>query len=295
MTSPVPPSCRSERHQHRAPPPPIWVLLPLAPIILFGLSVAWAEDGVRRSAQPLVVKPLQTNQASKRNHGSAGSLRGTVVIADIFLEDDGSQWSTVERREISRRMDVATAFLTNQAKVHGQSVTFTRSAPLLLSWHEPLPIDSTVHPAWTTRVIEGATGHAPGEHLAHLRKAHEADSALFALHVDKSALSYNLASYLNIAEEFSAERMICFSRYPDGRETADATYAHEILHLFGAGDLYFPYDPDGNRKRAAESKFPRDVMLRVDYDISRLNAGEFTAFRVGWRDSLEPSLRAFED
>ena len=89
--------------------------------------------------------------------------------------------------------------------------------------------------------------------------------------------------------------MICFSRYPDGRLTAAATYAHEILHVFGAGDLYFPYDGDGKRKAEARRLFPNDVMFRVDYKLDRLNVGPFTAYRIGWTQSLDPKLRVFED
>ena len=96
-------------------------------------------------------------------------------------------------------------------------------------------------------------------------------------------------------DTYLAERMICFTRYPDGRTTAAATYAHEILHLFGAGDLYFPYDRVARRKEMARRAFPDDVMRRVDYDIATLSVGPFTAFRVGWLDELKPEYRVFED
>ena len=114
-------------------------------------------------------------------------------------------------------------------------------------------------------------------------------------HVNKAALSYNLAHYDHVDDTYVAERMICFTHYPDGRPTAAATYAHEILHLFGAGDLYFPYDRDERRKELARRWFRDDVMLRVDYDMSRLTIGHFTAFRVGWLDKLKPEYEVFED
>ena len=41
--------------------------------------------------------------------------------------------------------------------------------------------------------------------------------------------------------------------------------------------------------------FPNDVMYRVDYDISRLSVGAYTAFRVGWLDNLPEAYRSFED
>jgi hypothetical protein len=118
---------------------------------------------------------------------------------------------------------------------------------------------------------------------------------LLCLHVHKPGLSYNLAHYDGVEDTYLAERMICFTRYPDGRPTAAATYAHEILHLFGAGDLYFPYDRASHRKEMARRYFPDDVMRRVDYDMSRLTVGPFTAFRVGWLYKLKPEYRVLED
>ena len=88
--------------------------------------------------------------------------------------------------------------------------------------------------------------------------------------------------------------MVCFATYPDRRLTSAATYAHEILHLFGAGDLYFPYDDTLIRKDRAPRAFPNDVMYRVDYDLHQLDVGVFTAYRVGWRSILEPKFDSLE-
>ena len=129
----------------------------------------------------------------------------------------------------------------------------------------------------------------------HLRRQYGAAQVAFCLHINRAGISYNLAFYDRVRREYAAERMVCFAEYPDGRPTATATYAHELLHLFGAGDLYFPYDQTEERKELAQRYFPSDIMLRVDYDIQQLMVGPFTAFRIGWRDTLDPMWHRLED
>jgi hypothetical protein len=74
-----------------------------------------------------------------------------------------------------------------------------------------------------------------------------------------------------------------------------ASYAHEILHGFGAGELYFPYDKSDSRRRLAGKIFPWDVMYRVEYKLRGLEIGAYTAYRLGWLDTLEDEHRVFED
>ena len=72
-----------------------------------------------------------------------------------------------------------------------------------------------------------------------------------------------------------------------------ATIAHEMLHPFGADDLYFPYDTDTARAELAKEYFPDDIMLRVDPLLSTLTIGAYTAYKVGWTDSLDPKYEVF--
>lgn len=261
-------------------------------LLAYGLRDIVAEDNSDPGPNPPI---LLANQASKRNIGSASICRGKVLIAEIFVDDLDSGWSSDEIQEVGRRMDAAAQFVIMQGKGFNEEISVARIEPARIRWEQAVPLDSTAHPGWTEKLIRRASGLSAVAWTQQLKEEKKVDSVLICLHVDKAALSYNLAYYTSIAEEFMAERMICFTRYPDGRATADATYAHEILHLFGAGDLYFPYDATADRMREAQVQFPNDVMLRVDYDLSQLNVGEFTAYRVGWLNSLAEKLRRFED
>lgn len=241
------------------------------------------------------VSTMKSNQASKRGLGSASVLAGHVHVYNIFARDHYSDWNKEQKQEITDKLSQAYRFLSERCHRHGLDVRFThdRSSEVLCSHR--IPTDTFVDPRWTERVIQTASGKSGNQLVNWLRQETAADHVLICLHVNKAALSYNLAVYDRVSDHFSAERMVCFTTYPDNRPTAAATYAHEILHLFGAGDLYFPFDRDNQRKKRAADLFPHDVMYRVDYNLNRLNVGPFTAYRVGWTDRLDPSLRFFED
>jgi hypothetical protein len=241
------------------------------------------------------VRFLQSNQASKRDIGSAGALRGRVHIYHIFASDRVSRWTDEDKEQVKERLATAYEFIRRESARFGKRITFTDEYAQDVHYADVLPTDSLANPAWTENVITAASGETGLALVARLKQQHHAEHVTLCVHIRKPALSYNLAYYKNVSPGFAAERMICFSEYPDMRPTAAATYAHEILHLFGAGDLYFPYDQDASRKDIAQRLFPNDIMYRVDYDISRLYVGPFTAYRVGWRDELDPDHRVFED
>ena len=222
-------------------------------------------------------------------------MSGTTYICHIFAGDTTSSWTAAEREAAMNKVREAYQFLGDQARRHGFRVTFMDETKELGTYEPGLPVYTFVNPRWTGEVIRQATGDDAVAHSQSLREELRADNVLYCIHVDKPGLSYNLAYYAGVPNQFRAERMICFSHYPDGRPTATATYAHEILHLFGAGDLYFPYDADESRKQVAAQRFPDDVMYRVDYDLRKLNVGRFTAYRVGWQAKLEDGDHLFED
>ena len=252
-------------------------------------SAAIAQDKLVDSRYML------SNQASKRDVGSARKFEGTIAVYHLFANDSQASWSESEKNEILSRLSQAYAFLNHQAELHGKKINFIEQIGPTVNSKPRLPTGTFVDPTWTEQVIRKGSGLESQELISRLKQAHKADNAIICIHVNKPALSYNLAFYKNVADEFTAERMVCFSTYPDTRPTSAATYAHEILHLFGAGDLYFPYDKDDYRKQVAKRYFPNDVMFRVDYNLYRLNVGAFTAYRIGWRNEIDSAHKMFED
>ena len=271
-------------------------IMTAGPVRVLGITLLMlASFTARAHGQFRPVSAMKSNQASKRGLGSAGVLSGHVHVYNIFARDHFSDWNAEQKQTVLDKVQQAYRFLTEHCGQHGVEVKFTDESSAEVLCSHRIPIDTFVDPRWTEKVIGTATGKSGNELVSWLRKETSADHVLICLHINKSALSYNLAVYDRVSDHFAAERMICFASYPDDRPTAAATYAHEILHLFGAGDLYFPFDSGDERKKQAAELFPHDVMYRVDYNLGRLNIGPFTAYRVGWTDELDPKHRFFED
>jgi hypothetical protein len=238
---------------------------------------------------------VQSNQASRRNNGSAAVLRGRVVLYHLWAEDAGSSWTAARQADVQDRVRAAIGFLTRWARTYGIDLTFVEEAAGRVRSASDLPTDMFADPIWTERLVQ-STGAADSSRLvADLKRRHKADEVLLVIHVNKAADSYNLAFRAGVHPAYAAERIVCFSRYPDQRPTCAASYAHEILHAFGAGELYFPFDRTDERAKRAGHLFPNDILFRVDLNLDALNIGPWTAYRIGWTDHLDADLRALED
>jgi len=240
-------------------------------------------------------KNLKSNQATKRGKGSAGVLSGSICLIHLFLSDKDSSWTAKEKAEALRRVDVGLAFLKKHAKRYRREFVAIREVLPDVAFGEAIPVDMFAKPSWIDRaIVQGGHGSVAGL-VSKLQARHKADHAMILVHVDKRATSYNLSYYRGVRRDFFAERVVMFTRYRDGRATCAASYAHEILHAFGAGELYFPFDTSPERKNRARGHFPNDVMFRVDYRIDRLTIGDYTAYRVGWMDKLDQKYKVFQD
>ena len=71
-------------------------------------------------------------------------------------------------------------------------------------------------------------------------------------------------------------------------------YMHEMLHLFGADDLYAPYLSASAAKRI-EAYCPNELMRYVPVDIQETALSPYTMFRIGWRSRLDRQFAAFSD
>ncbi|HOD82124.1 MAG: hypothetical protein BWX88_00566 [Planctomycetes bacterium ADurb.Bin126] len=237
----------------------------------------------------------KSNQASKRGCGSAAWLRGKVHLCNLFVYDRHSRWSDEERRSVVQRMDDAVRFLVGEAARYRVEVAFSQETLADAACEQTIPTDMFAPPNWIGDAVRRLGYDSVNDLVRSVRQRTGCQEVALLVHVNKRATSYNLTFSDGIHGDFHAERAVMFSRYRDGRPTCAGSYAHEILHNFGAGELYFPFDTDTRRKTLAASMFPDDVMCRVDYNLRRISVGEYTAYRVGWIDRLDPRHKVFED
>jgi len=250
----------------------------------------------KRDASPQMgLQGHRANQSSRRNAGSAAMLDGPTVIHQVFVSDRKSSWDEKREQEIRDRASEAFEFLRQQGLKYQQRLEIAQEFGKSVTLDEDIPTDPQADSAWTERVILKSSGLGCAALIEKIKREQKMKNVLLMLHLNKAGRSYNISYYRGVPRDLMSERLICFSRFNDHDQTPAATYAHEVLHGFGAGDLYFPFDQDDDRYRRAKRLFPDDVMLRIDDQIGRLSVDEWTAYRVGWVQNLRPELRFLED
>ena len=149
-------------------------------------------------------------------------------------------------------------------------------------------------------VVGDGVGAAADSRLAASGARHIA----FLFFLPISGTSFTMAHYADDGDSFYYEYSCLYKTdaYTDGEAESPATYAHEILHLFGAPDLYEgssdPYVDEALVRYVADT-YPGDIMLSTyeDDGSSRFDAitkeiSPLTAYCLGLADTC-PELAQF--
>ncbi len=238
-------------------------------------DVKWEDSGL---------KPGQ-------NEGSAKRLTGKCLVINLFIDDAVSKWSDDDIEGTLAFVNAGTDFISAQAEAYGADlslyVTDKRSSVYLKTsrnittsmedylWIELLFADTTY------RNLEGC--------VSSYFDLDEYDNWCVLLHINKMGRSYALACNSTFYDYniYSSERAVMY--YSTDTDytyySVAGTYAHELLHLFGAGDLYDNFiSPDA--AEALEHFYPNAIMSVVGNDMEMFGICPYTAYLIGWIDSI---------
>ena len=134
--------------------------------------------------------------------------------------------------------------------------------------------------------------------------AYGARHIAFLFFLPISGTSFTMAHYADDGDSFYYEYSCLYKTdaYTDGEAESPATYAHEILHLFGAPDLYEgsgdPYVDRALIDYVAET-YPDDIMVSTyeddgtsRFDMITKEISPLTAYCLGLTDTC-PELEQF--
>lgn len=258
-----------------------------------GTRAVWPENPARGDA-------VQTKTGEL---GSAGFLRGDVLLVSVYVDDDKGTWDDEKRENARSCLDVACGFLEQQAAAYGETLKLhydVRTCPDLL-----------YHAQYSRRASDDQTGafdrwiywwideNVP---VAELQKRYGTDNIGFMMLVADEGGAYTNVYYMEDGARYFNENSVLFYYYPyeylDDREVP-GVYAHEILHMFGAIDLY-EGSPDFSPENVAyvARTYPDDIMYgeyvkndRPDYEEIDLEISPVTAYYLGWLEELPPADR----
>lgn len=232
--------------------------------------------------------------------GSAVYLDGKTVLISIYMDKDISSnkgWSNKNIKKTQEYMDIAADYLEEEAKSYGcdaELIYDTNEHPDLMYLSDLEAIrdgmnDNNAHDITDSWIEDNV------DYLSILDK-YNADSIGFIYFMNASGTSwcYPYYPFPDEPEYGYLEKSYIYLYDEYGDYETPATYAHEILHMFGAVDLYTTSRQDGVNKKLikyVDRTYPRDIMYTV-YDENEENVydhvpcliGPITAYCVGFID-----------
>ncbi len=214
--------------------------------------------------------------------GPAHTLRGKVVIAYVFVDDDKhSIWSLKKEQYVLQQLERVKQWFQARAGEYGiPPLTFVNR----IFHYDKDPWLRNAIPHLSIKNAE--FGYDLAQRMASLQNERTVNAFLYRLIREEQADQAILLLHVNIDKRSFARS--CWTGCPPQAEYAyilkpakhthwDATayvQAHEALHLFGADDLY---NLQGGRNYA-----PSDIMHHYSRYIEASALDSITAFGIGW-------------
>jgi hypothetical protein len=228
-------------------------------------------------------------------------LRGRVVFISLFIGRDGTHWSEPEVAQVLSSLETAGRWIEREAERWQAAVNIALADTYfeeLDEADEPVAIElvSEAHQpglfesAATVKAMASATravarlGFAGvADWVETIGPRLDADQTIWLIHPRSAGRSHAIPP--GQAPLPRSAFAVCFageanfpSRLTGSAKPDSATYAHEILHLFGASDKYGA-EPD--RFDPADVT-ERDIMRLAFRSLGHMRVDRLTAAEIGW-------------
>lgn len=235
--------------------------------------------------------------------GSATYLDGSSVLVCIFMDDISTVWLPEEKIRIMKNVDIACDYLKEQGKIYDKEVNliydFEKSGGLCYEavYNQIFPGNCSASDNENVKNLYDYTIDYIHNNIptSDILERYNVDSIAYLVFINGT--SDNAAAYSYYYNYSYNEEEIAFIpiRWTSGNIVNPDAYAHEILHMFGARDLYLTQKHNGISKDFiiyAGEKYPDDIMLgyaadgvswenKIDSDITKI-----TAYFLGWNEYI---------
>lgn len=279
--------------------------------LLFGVvllcSCAMIRSGAGKSKTEAHIATVDKNVCKR--------LNGKVVVYGIFVDSKvGGVWSTHDVLSTLDSLKVAARWIRSQATRLGVDLEIEVAS------HERggvVPVRSELPRGGLTGILHGmhpatALDRWADKACRQVQSAFPKDTARITLTKNMPKDRERLIAALRDRYRTDNVALILFVNNYYGSETSVAVHtasttaieyatvafkrpgviAHELLHLFGALDLYVtPFDDKKRaqkRKHFAMDRFPNEIMAFPFRSLDSLEIGTLTQYLVGWRREALP-------
>lgn len=232
--------------------------------------------------------------------GSAKYLDEKSILVSVYVDDRNADWNKYDEKRIKKNLRLACDYLEEQGAIYGKKVELIydiEEHPDLMYRFDYDKEASYEFGSDDSDEMKDDVRQFIKENVdtEELLKKYDCNSVAYLVFVD-GAVDSCIAQqyYYNINDDF--EEVAFFgTSWNTGVKIYPNTFAHEILHLFGARDLYYARPAVGTSREFVDyvaKEYPKDIMLGnsadvyIDENYVFSEITKITAYDIGWVDYI---------
>ena len=197
----------------------------------------------------IICADKQTEQTEGKNYGSAGFVEGNTVIVSIFASELNTSWNFENKEDCNTRdfilknMKSATSWLTQEVGKYNVQSKF------IYDWEANSDLLYTYDFGEQLLVRDDVGGYTVQENYVlnniptdALKKKYQADNILYMFYFNTDETNSIAPWTISDQNNVETEIVNIFARhknYNGYKLVLASPLAHEIMHCFGARDLYY--------------------------------------------------------
>ena len=219
--------------------------------------------------------------------GSASFLEGRNILVSLFVTTPESGWTDREQEETLAKLGIAVDYIEEQARQYGVSteVVYDWSSQHSLKAETETDFSISEDVDFVDRLDEEIARWFD-EKISYekLLETYEAEGIATCVFVNNPGVSYAI---VYDGTDNTKESLILFTGdyYNPGKAETASAYAHEILHVFGAHDLYEGAEFTEEVTDYVADTYPNEIMFTVSgTENGRITqmVSPITAYHLGW-------------
>jgi hypothetical protein len=224
--------------------------------------------------------------------GICRNLKGKPVVVLLFADDEESLWTKEEIISFTNDgVMPALGFLKREAERWGVELDFqveSHSSALTgynLSYAGVMPTKSKE--AIKVKIMEHMAGdlgfNSAWNLYSYMQSQYPTQEIIFLTILNKDGRSY-ASQLVDVGYNRHVEHCVLYAKSSSAGKYLPQMVAHEILHLFGAEDLYAE-NATQEIEDITKKEFPNDIMWTyLDHWENQVEA--FTAYAIGWTSEI---------
>ena len=239
---------------------------------------------------PLLISAQTRDQFSSKEYLS---LTGDIKILSVFVETSYGNWEEDEIDYTLQEYAAAQDWIVEEADYFGQYVEFDE-AYFSQDNGSVIFLEQTprrgVSPRNTINSVMTKLNYRDLDDFMNYNRIRMKEDKFKILLFVKSNDRSHAYNYWSMSD---VDLAIVYCRHTVGVLTDRYTIAHEILHQFGAWDLYMGKSQTESSAKNAKERWPHSVMISTFRDKELLVIDELTAWRLGWGE-YDPGFAEFD-